>query len=321
MSVPTQQLGTQQVSRPRRSAPARAEERAAYLFLLPWFAGLLFFLAIPLVYALYISMTDKRLISAGREHFVGLSNYVYMFTQDGFFYHSLYITMKWIFLTTPLFLAAGLLLSLLLNQKYFGMNVFRTILYIPAVVSGVAVAVLWLQLLNPEFGVVNYVLIKLGVDNPPYWLADPQWAMPAVGLMSLWGVGGMAIIYLAGLQNIPPHLYEAATIDGAGAWGKFRHVTLPMLSPTIFFLLLNAVIDALLIFGPLFVLTLRGSEGLGGPDDSLLFYMVYLYDVAFDQGFMGYGTALAWILTIIGVIMVLIMLRAERYFVFYESEE
>src|SRR5215208_5332937 len=305
MSVPSQQLRER---RPRRSAPARAEERAAYLFLLPWFAGLLFFLAIPLTYALYISMTDKRLISAGREHFVGLENYVYMFTQDGLFYHSLYITMKWIFLTTPLFLAAGLLLSLLLNQKYFGMNVFRTILYIPAVVSGVAVAVLWLQLLNPEQGAVNYLLIKLGVDNPPYWLADPTWAMPAVILMGLWTVGGYAIIYLAGLQNIPPHLYEAATIDGARAWAKFRHVTLPLLSPTIFFLTLNAVIDALLLFGPLFVLTVgRGAGGLGGPENSLLFYMVYMYDTAFGQGFMGYGTALAIILAIIGVVLVFIM--------------
>ena len=321
MSMPSQQWGTQEAVRPgpRRSAPARTEERVAYLFLLPWFAGLLFFLAIPLVYALYISMTDRRLISAGRAHFVGLENYVYMFTQDGFFYHALYITMKWLLLTTPLFLTAGLLLSLLLNQKYFGMNVFRTILYIPAVVSGVAVAVLWLQLLNPELGAVNYVLTRLGVDNPPYWLDDPQWAMPAVGLMGLWGVGGTAIIYLAGLQNIPPHLYEAATIDGAGAWGKFRHITLPMLSPTIFFLVLNAVIDALLIFGPLFVLV--GGGGSGGPENSLLFYMMYLYRVAFVQGFMGYGTALAWVLTIIGVIMVFLMLRFERHLVFYESEE
>ena len=173
-----------------------------------------------------------------------------MFTSDAFFYKSLFMTMKWILLSTPLFLVAGLVISLFLNQKYFGMNVFRTILYIPAVVSGVAVAVLWLQLLNPELGVVNYILIKLGVDNPPYWLEDPEWAMPAVMLMGLWGVGGMAIIYLAGLQNIPPHLYEAATIDGAGALAKFRHITLPMLSPTIFFLLLNAIIDSLLFFGP-----------------------------------------------------------------------
>ena len=323
MSIPSQQLGRppEVSASPRKSVPAVKEERVAYLFLTPWFAGLLFFLAIPLVYSLYISMTDRRLISRGREHFIGLDNYVYMFTQDGFFYHSLYITMKWIVLSTPLFLVAGLLISLLLNQKYFGMNVFRTILYIPAVVSGVAVAVLWLQLLNPELGVVNYLLSRVGVDNPPYWLEDPDWAMPAVVLMGLWGVGGTAIIYLAGLQNIPPHLYEAATIDGAGAWAKFRHVTLPMLSPTIFFLLLNAVIDALLFFGPLFVLTVGGTGGVGGPDNSLLFYMVYLYRVAFTQGFMGYGTALAWILTIVGVLMVFIMLKLERRFVFYESEE
>jgi multiple sugar transport system permease protein len=323
MSIPSQQLGEPQEvpARPRRSAPAVREERVAYLFLLPWFAGLLFFLAIPLVYSLYISMTDKRLISRGREHFIGLENYVYMFTKDGFFYHALYITMKWLVLSTPLFLTAGLLVSLLLNQRYFGMNVFRTILYIPAVVSGVAVAVLWLQLLNPELGVVNYVLTRLGVENPPYWLDDPQWAMPAVLLMGLWGVGGYAIIYLAGLQNVPPHLYEAATIDGAGAWAKFRHVTLPMLSPTIFFLVLNAVIDALLIFGPLFVLTASGTGGVGGPENSLLFYMLYLYRVAFVQGFMGYGTALAWILTIIGVLMVFLMMKLERRFVFYESEE
>jgi multiple sugar transport system permease protein len=322
--MPSQQLGDQAKPRvrPPRSVAAVKEERAAFLFLTPWFAGLLLFQAIPLGYAVYISMTDRRLISGARMHFIGLDNYVYMFTKDGLFYHSLYITAKWLVLTTPLFLAAGLVISLFLNQKYFGMNVFRTILYIPAVVSGVAVAVLWLQLLNPEQGAVNYLLIKLGVDNPPYWLADPTWAMPAVILMGLWTVGGTAIIYLAGLQNIPPHLYEAAAIDGAGAWAKFRHVTLPMLSPTIFFLALNAVIDALLFFGPLFVLTVgRGAGGLGGPENSLLFYMIYLYDIAFGQGIMGYGTALAIILVIIGVVLVFIMMKLERRFVFYESEQ
>jgi multiple sugar transport system permease protein len=325
MSMPSQQLGDQANPRvrPRRSVAAVKEERAAFLFLTPWFAGLFLFIVIPLGYAVYISMTDRRLISRGPADFIGLDNYVYMFTKDGFFYQSLYITAKWLVLTTPLFLAAGLVISLFLNQKYFGMNVFRTILYIPAVVSGVAVAVLWMQLLNPEQGAVNYLLIKLGVDNPPFWLADPTWAMPAVILMQLWAVGGFAIIYLAGLQNIPPHLYEAASIDGAGAWEKFRHITLPMLSPTIFFLALNAVIDALLFFGPLFVLTVgRGVGGLGGPENSLLFYMVYLYDVAFGgQGFMGYGTALAMILVIIGVVLVFIMMKLEERFVFYESEQ
>jgi multiple sugar transport system permease protein len=321
MSMPSQQLGKPEIahSQPRRSRAAAKEERVAYLFLMPWFAGLFLFLAIPLGCAFYISMTDRRLISRGPADFIGLDNYVYMFTKDGLFYHSLYITAKWLVLTTPLFLAAGLVISLFLNQKYLGMNVFRTILFIPAVVSGVAVAVLWKQLLNPEQGVVNYLLIRLGVDNPPYWLEDPEWAMPAVILMGLWGLGATAIIYLAGLQNIPPHLYEAATIDGAGPWAKFRYVTLPMLSPTIFFLALNAVIDALLIFGPLFVLT--GGTGGGGPENSLLFYMLYLYRVAFVQGFMGYGTALAMILAIIGVAMVFIMMKLERRFVFYESEQ
>jgi multiple sugar transport system permease protein len=325
MSRPSQQVGDQAKPRfrSRRSAAAVKEERAAFLFLTPWFAGLFLFIVIPLGYAVYISMTDRRLISRGPANFIGLDNYVYMFTKDGFFYHSLYITAKWLVLTTPLFLTAGLVISLFLNQKYFGMNVFRTILYIPAVVSGVAVAVLWLQLLNPEQGAVNYLLIKLGVDNPPFWLADPTWAMPAVILMQLWTVGGYAIIYLAGLQNIPPHLYEAASIDGARAWEKFRYITLPMLSPTIFFLALNAVIDALLFFGPLFVLTVgRGVGGLGGPENSLLFYMVYLYDIAFGgQGFMGYGTALAMILVIIGVVLVFILMKLERRFVFYESEQ
>ncbi|MDQ3603600.1 MAG: sugar ABC transporter permease [Actinomycetota bacterium] len=321
MSMPSQQLGKQEVAQapPRRSAAAVQEERVAFLFLLPWFAGLFLFIAVPLVYSLYVSMTDRRLISADKPQFVGLENYTYMFTRDAFFYKTLFVTMKWILLSTPLLLVAGLVISLFLNQKYFGMNVFRTILFIPSVVSGVAVSVLWLQLLNPELGVVNYVLIELGVDNPPYWLEDPQWAMPAVILMELWTVGGMAIIYLAGLQNVPPHLYEAATIDGAGAWNKFRHITLPMLSPTIFFLLLNAIIGSLLFFGPLFVLT--GGTGGGGPENSLLFYMIYLYRVAFVQGFMGYGTALAWILTILGVLMVVIMIRLERRFVFYESED
>ena len=321
MSMPSQQLGKQEVAQapPRRSAAAVQEERVAFLFLLPWLAGLFLFIAVPLVYSLYVSMTDRRLISAGKPQFVGLENYTYMFTRDAFFYKTLFVTMKWILLSTPLLLVAGLVISLFLNQKYFGMNVFRTILFIPSVVSGVAVSVLWLQLLNPELGVVNYVLIELGVDNPPYWLEDPQWAMPAVILMELWTVGGMAIIYLAGLQNVPPHLYEAATIVGAGAWNKFRHITLPMLSPTIFFLLLNAIIGSLLFFGPLFVLT--GGTGGGGPENSLLFYMIYLYRVAFVQGFMGYGTALAWILTILGVLMVIIMIRLERRFVFYESED
>lgn len=317
MGLPSQRLGRPALVRPAasgRSLHALREERAAYLFLVPWFAGLLCFLLIPLAWAFWISLTDEQLLRSGR--FIGLDNYVYMFTQDGYFYRSLYITLKWLLLTTPLYMVTGLLLSLLLNQKLLGMNVFRTILYIPAVLSGVAVAVLWLQLLNPELGAVNYILSRLGVAQPPFWMQSPTWAMPAVALMGLWGIGGSAIIYLAGLQNIPPHLYEAASIDGAGHLAKFRYVTLPMLSPTIFFILVNMVIDAILLFGPAFVL-----GGDGGPEDSLLFYMLHMYRRAFIQGLMGYGTALAWILTIMGCVLVFLMFRLEKRFVFYEAQD
>jgi len=295
---------------------ARREEQVAYLFLLPWLVGLVAFLLIPLGWAVWISLSDERLLVQGQ--FVGLQNYVDIFTKDEFFYKSLSVTFRWVIFTTPLYLGVGLLLSLLLNQRQPGMNLIRTILYIPAVLSGVAVAVLWLNLLNPELGAVNYILYTwFNVEYPPYWFQDPTWAMPGLMLVGLWGIGGMAVIYLAGLQNIPPHLYEAAAIDGASPLQKFRHITLPMLSPTIFFLIMTGVIEAFQMFGLAFVLT-GGADG--GPDNSLLFYMLYLYRKGFTEGFLGYAGALAWILTIIGLIVVWILFKLEKHFVFYEVE-
>lgn len=260
-------------------------------------------------------MTDEQLVRVGT--FVGLDNYANIFSNDPKFYKSLAVTFRWIVLTTPLFLSAGLALALLLNQKLPGMNAFRTILYIPAVLSGAAVTILWFVLLNGEVGAVNQILRSLGWDNPPYWFEDATWAMPAFAVIGLWGVGGGAVIYLAGLQNVPPHLYEAAAIDGAGPLQRFRHVTFPMLTPTIFFLVINGIIDALLVFGPLFVIT-QGS-GSGGPDDSLLFYMLYLYQRGFVRGEMGYAAALAWILTVIGCLLVWITFKFEKRFVYYEA--
>ncbi|MEJ7653306.1 MAG: sugar ABC transporter permease [Chloroflexia bacterium] len=296
---------------------ARAEERAALLFLTPWIVGMIAFLIVPLLWSVWISMTDERLLVRGE--FVGLANYVYMFTSDDRFYKALTVTAQWLLLTLPLYLIAGLLLSLLLNQKLPGMNFFRTLFYIPAVLPTVAVAILWLSLLNPSVGAINQVLRSIGVDNPPQWYNSPTWALPSLMLMGLWGVGGGAIIYLAGLQNIPPQLYEAASVDGAGPLTKFRHITLPMLSPTIFFLLVNGLIDSFLVFGPAFVL---GQPGGGaGPDDALLFYMLYVYNQGFQGGgFMGYAAALAWVLTIISAIAVFLIFRFEKRFVFYETE-
>ncbi len=295
---------------------ARREERVAYLFLLPWIVGLLAFTAIPLLWAVWLSLTDERLFDKGR--FVGLKNYVEIFTEDEFFYTSLAVTFRWVLLTTPLFLVAGLLLSLLLNQRLPGMNLFRTILYIPAVLSGIAVGILWLNLLNPELGAVNYLLYEIGIDNPPYWFSDPAWAMPGLALVGLWGIGGGAVIYLAGLQNIPPQLYEAASIDGAGPLAKFFNITLPMLSPTIFFLLITGVIEAFQVFGVVFVLFDNAASG--GPDNALLFYMLYLWQQGFREGHLAYAAALAWILTVIGLAAVWLLFRLEKRFVFYEAQ-
>jgi multiple sugar transport system permease protein len=305
-------------SRPaqRRTGQARAEERAAFAFLSPWLIGLVMFVVAPLVWSVYISMSDEQLVRPGR--FIGLDNYTQIFTNDPSFYRSLGVTLRWILLTTPLFLGAGLGLALLLNQKLPGMRVFRTILYIPAVLSGVAITILWAVLLNGDVGAVNTILRQLGWADPPQWLQQEAWALPAVALMGLWGVGGGAVIFLAGLQNIPPHLYEAAEIDGAGPVQRFRHITLPMLSATLFFLLITALTEALLIIGPLIVIAGRG--GNGGPADSLLFYMLYLYRVGFVQGQLGYAAALAWILTVVGVILVALTFRLERRLVFYDTE-
>jgi multiple sugar transport system permease protein len=314
-AVPPNKVARSRTRKVRLGRQALREERVAYLFLLPWFAGLLCFLIIPLLSSVWISLTDELLLRPGR--FIGLANYVYMFTQDEFFYHSLGVTLRWLLLTTPLYLALGIALALLLNQKLPGMNVFRTILYIPAVLSGVAVTILWLNLLNPDLGAVNFLLRKIGIDNPPLWFQSPDWAMPGLALIGLWGIGGSAVIYLSGLQNIPPHLYEAAAIDGAGPIAKFRHITLPMLSPTIFFVLVTGVIEAFQIFGTAFI---AGGAG-GGPDDSLLFYMLYMYRQGFgSRGLMGYAAALAWVLTLISLVVVFILFKLEKRFVFYESQ-
>lgn len=303
--------------RPDSGRLARHEERVAYAFLSPWILGLLFMVALPLVYAIWISLTDAFYLRPGRAEFVGAQNYVDIFTTDKDFRQALTVTVRWILMTTPLFLGAGLALSLLLNERMRGMNIFRTILYIPAVLSGVAVTVLWLSLFN-ENGAVNGLLRGIGLDDPPLWFRDPTWAMPGLALMGLWGVGGSAIIFLAGLQNIPPHLMEAASIDGAGAWAKFRHITLPMLSSTLFFLAVNAVIDALLVFAQVWIIS-SGSARNAGPADSLLFYMYYVYIEGFRNGRYGYASALAWILTIIGVLLVWLFFRFEKRFVYYET--
>ena len=294
---------------------SRAEERAAYFFLAPWIVGFVFFLLIPLGWAVWLSFTDEQLFRPGQ--FIGLENYARAFTDDPAFYKALQVTLTWIVIAVPLFLISGLAVALLLNQKVPGMGFFRTILYVPAVLSGVAIAVLWFTLLNSDLGAVNQFLRSIGIEDPPNWFQDPDFALWGVAIMGLWGVGTNAIIYLAGLQNIPPDLYEAAGMDGAGPWQKFRHITLPLLSPTMFFLFIGELTAALVIIGP--VIVISGAGGAAGPADSLLFYMLLLYRRGFVEGQMGYAAALAWILTVIGLLLVWLTFKLEKRFVFYQA--
>jgi multiple sugar transport system permease protein len=211
------------------SAPAgrmaRQEERAAYLFLSPWLIGLVVFLLGPIVASILISMTNWSITST--PEWVGSANYQRMIFDDADLWQSIKVTAKYTAISVPVYMVAGLAVSLLLNLRLRGMYGFRTILYLPSVLSGTAVAVLWAILLNPDLGAINTLLRSIGIADPPRWLQSPAWAVPSVVLMGLWGIGGGAIIYLAGLQNISPHLYEAAEIDGAGPWRKFLHVTIP----------------------------------------------------------------------------------------------
>jgi len=293
---------------------AREEERAAYLFMLPWLIGLVVFLIGPIIASVIISLTDWNLVSS--PQWVGLANYQEMLFDDRNFWQSIRVTLYYIVLSVPLFMVSGLGLSLLLNMRLKGMNWFRTLLYLPSVLSGVAVAVLWVSLLNPDLGAVNWVLRGIGVANPPRWLSSPQWAVPSVVLMGMWGVGGSAIIYLAGLQNIPPQLYEAATIDGAGAWRKFIHITIPMLTPTLFFVLITSLLGAFQVFDTAFVL--GGSRG--GTSGALRFYLLNMWTEGFRNGRLGYASALAWVLVLLAAIVIMIMFRTSARWVYYEHE-
>ncbi|MEO6063600.1 MAG: sugar ABC transporter permease [Thermoflexales bacterium] len=294
-----------------RNTLARREAAEGLLGISPWLIGFLLFTTGPFVVSIVLSMTDWRIMIAPK--FVGLQNYVQILTNDPNFWQSIRVTFTYVALALPLGLFAGLGLSLLLNQKVPGARAFGTLFYLPAVLSGVSVALMWMWLLNPDYGVVNSLLGLVGIQGPN-WFWDPDWALPSVVLMSLWRVGGSAIIYLAGLQNISPHLYEAAEIDGAGRLAKLRHITIPMLTPTIFFQLVMELIDAFQVFTVIYVIT------DGGPMRSTLFYMFYMFRTAFEDFDMGYASALAWIMGVIILGFTALVFKSSPLWVFYESD-
>ncbi len=282
-----------------------------YLFIAPWIIGFIVFTAGPVVASFGLSFFKWSLIRPPR--FVGIENYVTMFTNDPLFWQSLQVTLIYVAVAVPLQIAFALFLAILLNQRVRLIPIFRTAFYLPSVVSGVAIAVLWLWLYQPELGLINDLLGKLSIEGPA-WLISKRWALPAIIGASLWTVGGTMIIFLAGLQDIPQHLYEAAALDGAGELAKFRHVTLPMLSPVIFFNLVLGLIAAFRMFELPLVMT------EGGPLNATMFYALYLYLSAFKFLKMGYAAALAWVLFIIIMIVTAMQLRLARRWVYYEFE-
>jgi multiple sugar transport system permease protein len=301
--------GTKPRSRGKLGKLEREEERAFYLCISPWIIGFILFGAGPIIASAVISFTDWSLLSDPK--WIGIANYRTMI-EDPLFAITLKNTLYYAFASVTLGVCVSFLLALLLNQKVWGITFFRTVFYLPSVVAGIAVALLFVNIFNPDFGLLNYALSWIGIQGPG-WLVSPQWAMPALILMSLWGAGGGMVIYLAGLQSIPEHLYEAAALDGAGPFRKFWNITVPMMSPVIFFNLIVGFITSLQAFVLIFVMT------NGGPANATLVYGLYLYRNAFEFFNMGYASAMAWVLFVVIIIITAVQFKLAQRWVYYEA--
>jgi multiple sugar transport system permease protein len=278
-----------------------------YLFISPWIVGFAIFTAGAIGASFVISLTNWSMI--GNPRFIGVENYKRI-VNDKFFWQSLKVTSIYL-LNVPLNLIIGLLLAILLNQKIKGLSIYRTIYYLPSVTAGVAVSLLWLWIFNPRFGIINLLLSYIGIKGPA-WLSDEHWALPALIIMSTWGVGGSMLIYLGALQGIPTQFYEAAILDGAGIWDRFKYITIPMITPVILLNLIMGIINSFQTFTQAFVMT------NGGPNYATLFYVLYLYQQAFRWFNMGYAAALAWILFLIILVCTIVIFKTSAGWVYYE---
>jgi len=288
------------------------------LFAGPAILGLLIFTAYPIIYSFYLSFTEYNIISPPR--FVGLANYEQMLLQDQLFRTSLKATLYYSAVSIPASLILSFLVALLMNQKVRGIAFYRTIWYLPSLVPAAAGAALWRWILNRDFGLLNIMLGNLGLPTPG-WLIEPRWTIPSLVMIGLWmGLGSTMLVFLAGLQGVPTHLYEAAEIDGANFWHKFRHITIPMMSPIIFFNLILGIINSFQVFTIVYLIYTPTGSGSAGPSDSALFYMVYLYRNAFQYFKVGYAAALSWVLFLIIVVLTYLMFKFQHRWVYYEAE-
>ncbi|HEX2914787.1 MAG TPA: sugar ABC transporter permease [Chloroflexia bacterium] len=312
--------------RPPLLRPAIREAITGWLFALPWIIGFIVFTVGPMAFSAFASFTDYNITTD--PHWVGTQNYSDLFHDDRF-YLALGNTFWMVLVKVPLVTIASIGIALLLNLNLPGDKAFRSVFYLPQVLSGVAAIFLWKWILSSD-GLFNNFLHLIGVpeNQLPAWFSDPLWTKPGLVIMGMWWIGGNILIFLAGLKGIPDQLYEAAAIDGAKGWPMIRHITLPMLSPTIFFQVVTGIIAAFQIFTTAYILSsnVAGSnmQAQGGPDGSLLFYVLYLYNRAFGKtgagGFqMGYASAMAWVLFIIILIVTFIQLRLAKRWVYYET--
>jgi len=296
----------------RRAALRRRELRrigTGLLFVSPWLVGALVFQVYPVFASLYYSFHSTTMLKPGT--FVGFENYRLLMSDD-LFWTSLGNTLYYLGASVLLGTVAALALAMLLNQRLRGMSVYRVIFYVPTIVPLVAVSVIWVWFLHPQYGVLNYLLDAVGLPSPG-WFADPAWAMPGLVIVSLWGLGNAMVIYLAGLQDIPVELYEAAALDGASGWERMKSITVPLLTPVILFNVIIGLIHGFQYFVPPYVIT------GGGPADATLVYSLYLYDTAFQYFKMGYASAMAWVLFLLILIVTGVLLRTSGRWVFYQG--
>ncbi|ETT43669.1 carbohydrate ABC transporter permease [Paenibacillus sp. FSL R5-808] len=287
---------------------------AGYLYIMPWLLGLLLFTIGPMLFSLLLAFSKWDIITGVQSiEWVGLDNFKAIF-HDELFYQSLKVTFIFALISVPLYQIVSLLIAVLLNMRSRGMNVFRLIYFMPSVIPAVAVSMMWVMIFNPEYGILNKALGWFGIQGPA-WLQDPSYALGALIVMGIWGVGNTIIIYLSGLQSVPEDMHEAAELDGAGRIRRFFSITLPMISPTVFFNLIMGIIGGVQYFTQAFVMT------NGGPLNSTLFYNLYLYNKAFQDYEMGYASALSWILFVIILVFTLIVIRSSSMWVYYQGDD
>ncbi len=285
-----------------------------YIAIAPWLIGLILFTGGPVIVSFFLAFTDASLKSV---EWIGFGNFQELLFEDKNFWIATWNTFYYAFGAVTIGTIGALIVAMLLNQNLPGTTMLRVIYYMPSIASGVAVSILWIWLFNPQVGLVNYGLRQLGVPREmlPLWLASQDWAMPALIVKSLWGIGANMIIILAGLQGIPISLYEAARIDGANPWQEFKNVTIPMLSPVLFFVLIISIINSFQILTDVLVMT------QGGPGTSTFVFVYYIYQAAFQYLKMGYAAALAWILFAIILVLTLAQLWISKRWVYYEGGE